>query len=117
MPQTITIPIWRKCVGTCCGMFQISLDIQAYLLSRCLNPQTSPETRLSGVPNTDPHKVLGGFWMSRVYFFFQTRDIQSAMLDFWSGTKTRGTARQDIFKKDLGAFLLPKFAENETTNL
>ena len=25
-------------------------------------PFTSPEVRLLGVPNTDPHQVFGGFW-------------------------------------------------------
>ena len=35
-------------------------------MSRCLDPQTSPEVRPLGVPNTDPHKVLfGGFWKTR----------------------------------------------------
>ena len=32
---------------------------------RCLNLQISPEDRLLGVPNTDPHQVFEGFWMSR----------------------------------------------------
>ena len=32
----------------------------------CLNPQTSPEARLLGVPNTDTSQEFGGFWMSRV---------------------------------------------------
>ncbi len=31
---------------------------------------TSPEVRLLGVPNTDPHQVFGGFGMSRVQSFF-----------------------------------------------
>ena len=33
---------------------------------RCLDPQTPPEVRCLGVPNTDPHKVFGGFWKTRV---------------------------------------------------
>ena len=42
-----------------------TLDIQILCEDRCLDPQTSPEVRLLGVPNTDPHQVFGGFWMSR----------------------------------------------------
>ena len=34
-------------------------------LRRYLNPQTSPEVQLLGVPFTPTHQVLGGFWMSR----------------------------------------------------
>ena len=37
-----------------------------YLVNECLNPQTSPEVRLLGVPKTDPLQVLGGFWMSKI---------------------------------------------------
>ena len=39
--------------------------LQIHGEDRCLNPQTSPEAQLLKVPNTDPHQVFGGFWMSR----------------------------------------------------
>ena len=32
---------------------------------RCLDPETPPEVRPLGGPNTDPHKVFGGFWKTR----------------------------------------------------
>ena len=46
--------------------FSSSLVFQIPCEDRCLNPQISPEVRLLGVPFTPPHKVFGGFWMSRV---------------------------------------------------
>ena len=39
---------------------------------RYLDPQTPPEVRPLGGPNTDPHKVFGGFW--------KTKDSTSFML-------------------------------------
>ena len=33
---------------------------------------TPPEVGLLGGPNTDPHKVFGGFWKPRVFDFFQS---------------------------------------------
>ncbi len=42
----------------------LNFKISKYLVSRCLNPQTSPEKTFSRVPNTSPG-MTGGFWMSR----------------------------------------------------
>ena len=41
-----------------------------------MNPQTSPEVRLLGVPNTYSQGMTGGFWMSRVLSaFFVAQDV------------------------------------------
>ena len=47
-------------------MLDISLVFQIPWVCRCLDPQTPPEVRPLGGPNTDPHKVFGGFWKTRV---------------------------------------------------
>ena len=62
---------------------RVSLPVTPFE-DRCLNPpKTSPKGKLSEDPFTPPHKVIGGFWMSRVFSRRAFKHLKNT--SFWTG--------------------------------